>query len=45
MVKLMPVLSYHFHLSPADVWALTNDELSAYLDAVGDINAQRQGAG
>ena len=31
----MPNLSRHFHLTPADIWALTHRELNTYLD---DLN-------
>ncbi len=36
----MPALSYHFHLSPADVWALTFAELNAYMEALDQINTE-----
>lgn len=29
----MPALSHLFHLTPADVWDLTHEELEVYLDA------------
>ena len=40
MIALMPRLSEQFHLRPADVWALTTDELDAYLDAARAADAE-----
>ena len=34
----MPTLSYHFGLSPADVWDMTHAEYQSYLGAVATIN-------
>lgn len=36
---MMPRLSEQFGLRPADVWALTGDELAAYLDAAAATDA------
>jgi hypothetical protein len=35
---MLPVLSYHFSLRPSDVWALTDEEVQVYLDAVEELN-------
>jgi hypothetical protein len=34
---LLPALSYHFHLRPADVYGLTPEELDGYLDVLKEI--------
>lgn len=36
----MPALSYHFHLTPADVWALTGYQYQKYSDALDQIRKE-----
>ena len=36
---MMPVLSYHFSLSPDDIWGLTNAEYETYRAAAEKIVA------
>ena len=35
---MMPVLSHHFGLSPADIWGLTRDEYETYLEAAREMS-------
>lgn len=37
MIDQMPALSATFHLSPADIWDLTQEELVAYLEAAKEL--------
>lgn len=36
----MPSLSYHFGLSPEDIWNLTRSEYEAYADALETLSNQ-----
>lgn len=40
VVPLLPPLSYHFHLSPSDVWGMTVAEFKAYRDALDQLQGQ-----
>jgi len=35
---MLPTFSYHFSLKPADVWALSNDEVEVYLKAAEELS-------
>ena len=37
MVAQMPILSYHFGLSPDDIWNLTRTEYDTYADAAVEL--------
>lgn len=43
VLGIMPVLSYHFGLSPADVWALTDRELESYVKALDRLQREELG--
>ena len=45
LLKLLPRLSEQFHLSPSEFWALTQDELGAYMDAATRSDADLKAAG
>jgi hypothetical protein len=36
----MPTLSYHFGLSPGEIWDMTHREYQAYLAATNKINQE-----
>lgn len=38
MIKALPVLAYHFGLSPSDVWAMSIAEYDAFQAAVTQLN-------
>ncbi len=38
MTDTMPTLSYHFGLSPADIWELTRGEYETYLEAAEELS-------
>lgn len=40
MIEAMPVLSYHFGLSPSEIWNLTIEEWTAYQRAVRQIEKE-----
>ena len=40
MLAIMPNLSRHFHLTPADIWGLTVAERDTYLAALDQIRGE-----
>ncbi len=38
----MPTLSYHFGLSPDEIWGLTRAEYETYLEAADEISKASQ---
>lgn len=40
ILRSLPHLSYHFHLSPESVWNMTQDEYNVYMDALREIQKE-----
>lgn len=40
MIRSLPVLAYHFGVSPSDVWGMTIGEYDAFIRAVERINRE-----
>ena len=38
--RMLPALSYHFHLTPADVWDMAWVDLAVYVDALEDLERE-----
>lgn len=41
----MPILSYHYGLSPSDIWAMTHDEMDEYLNFLDEIKKAHEANG
>jgi hypothetical protein len=38
--RLLPHLSYHFHLTPDDVWNMGQADLAVYVDALEELQRE-----
>ena len=43
MIRLLPIISRNYYLTPRDFWGLTLDELAAYLDDMERVNEALSG--
>lgn len=42
MIQSIPALSYHFGLSPSDVWSMTAREYAAYRHFMDEMRKERR---